>query len=115
MNDQGGEACGCGWDGGLRKYCDAHNPCFGVQRSEPMIRTKTWSDIEIAALNDPVLQAAVAVVNLGMSREQALINAVLTLSEIRKMQNEQLLEIIMRLPAKPIAPTDTGGLTKKGL
>lgn len=21
-------ACGCGWDGGLRKYCDAHNPRF---------------------------------------------------------------------------------------
>lgn len=31
--------CGCGLDGGLRKYCDAHNPCFG---------TATLKDFQVA-------------------------------------------------------------------
>ena len=28
MEKQTKEDCGCGWDGGLRRYCDTHNPCF---------------------------------------------------------------------------------------
>ncbi len=31
MTPDGPGTCGCGWEGGMFRYCDAHNPCFGVQ------------------------------------------------------------------------------------
>jgi hypothetical protein len=41
----------------------------------------TWEDVERAALNDPVLHAMLTYVRQGISRERALIWAVLALSE----------------------------------
>lgn len=31
------ETCGCGYDGGLRRYCAAHNPAFGTQNQVPRV------------------------------------------------------------------------------
>lgn len=43
--------------------------------------TPTWADIESRSLFDPVLHAAVTLVRQGMSREDALVVAALSLSE----------------------------------
>lgn len=42
---------------------------------------KTWNDIEVLALHDPVLHAAVTMVYQGASREEALTAAVVALSQ----------------------------------
>lgn len=42
---------------------------------------KDWSDIERVAFNEPVLHAAVTRVGQGVSREEALIAAVISLAE----------------------------------
>lgn len=60
---------------------------------------KTWYDVEKAALNDPILHAAVTLVRQGsFTREQALLEAVLALSEVNDIQRAQLLTFIMDRP-----------------
>lgn len=46
------EPCGCGWDGGLRKYCAQHNPCFGTTRGKPVTITAGASEARTYRLGD---------------------------------------------------------------
>lgn len=55
---------------------------------------KTWSDLETAALFDPLLHAAITLVRQGtMTKEQALLMAVLALSDVNALQREKLVEL----------------------
>lgn len=64
---------------------------------------KTWDDVERAALTDPVLRQAVVRVRRGdLTREEALIYAVLGLSKICEDQKQQLIEELQRKPFGPI-------------
>lgn len=61
----------------------------------------TWRDVEEAALHDTVLHAAVTLERTGtLTREEALIEAVLLLSKIRADQHEQLVRYMMLAPVK---------------
>ncbi len=63
---------------------------------------KTWQDIEEAARNEPILHMMVTLVERGdMTREQALIAAVLGLAEIKTSQHAQIVEFMRRRPAAP--------------
>lgn len=54
--------------------------CQLLHRDKSPTLSPTWEDIEREALSDPVLYAAVTMVRLGASKEDALIGAALALS-----------------------------------
>jgi hypothetical protein len=71
---------------------------FGMQQ-------KTWLDVEIAALHDPFLHAAVSVVKRGLAtREDALITVVLALSESNSRLLEEKKQRLMNEPLRIVTP-----------
>lgn len=56
---------------------------------------KTWDDIRIAALHDPMLQALVHHVDRGVPKETALIITVLALSAYKDVLQEQATLLLM--------------------
>lgn len=54
-----------------------------------------WHDIEALALHDPTLHAAVTRVRQGASREEALVAAVVALSERLTMLQETKLDALL--------------------
>jgi len=69
---------------------------------------KTWKDVEEAALFEPVLHQAVTLVRRGdLTREEALIAAVLGLVEIKETQQKRILELMnTRMYAPIIVPRE---------
>jgi len=56
---------------------------------------KTWTDIERAALNEPILYQLVVLVERGdLTREQGLIAAVLGLVDIKSKQHEEIMKLL---------------------
>ena len=66
-----------------------------------MSEQKTWADVEQAALHEPVLQAVVAIVAGGASREDALIaGALLLASDVAALRHD-LVAAIAGAPSNP--------------
>lgn len=62
--------------------------------------TKTWRDIEEAALTDPILHAALHYQRAGaLTREQSLIAAIFALKAVNDMHRNELLRIHMHAPS----------------
>jgi hypothetical protein len=70
--------------------------------------SKTWKDVEEAALFEPVLHQAVTLVQRGdLTREEALIAAVLGLVEIKETQQKRIIELMnTRMYAPIIVPRE---------
>lgn len=62
---------------------------------------KSWRDVEEAALTEPILYQLVTLVERGdLTREQALIAAVLGMVTVKEQQRAMILELInTRLPS----------------
>ncbi len=83
----GDKTCDCGWDGGLRKYCDAHNPCFPVQA------TRDRSPIDqrwIQNYCDQLLKVAGTLPERGVIREATMrrVECVMDLVEAWQKKDE---------------------------
>jgi len=76
----------------------------------PASPAAAWAQIEDAALHDSVLQQLVHVVRVGLlSREVALMHAVLGLSKIRATQHQQLVDLLNITPITLTLPVTPGG------
>jgi len=63
---------------------------------------KSWRDIEEAALTEPLLYQLVTIVQRGdMTREQALIQAVLGLA-MKETQRQAIVELLNTRPPRPL-------------
>lgn len=64
---------------------------------------KSWRDIEEAALTEPLLYQLVTIVQRGdMTREQALIQAVLGLVAMKETQRQAIVELLNTRPPRPL-------------
>ena len=54
----------------------------------------SWTDVEVASLNDPYLHAAVHHVRNGLSREDALIAASIALAESLSIYKQKLTDVL---------------------
>lgn len=82
-----------------------HHPrkCGADEMPEENTTMKTWRDIEERALFDPLLHQAVSLVRRGdLTQEQALITAVLGLSQMVEDQRARLIEELQRKPFSPV-------------
>lgn len=62
---------------------------------------RTWTDVHLAARNCPVLHQMIALVaQHGLTREEALIEAVLSLSEARELLLGQVAELLQQVPVR---------------
>jgi hypothetical protein len=64
---------------------------------------KTWRDIEEASFTEPILHMVVGLVQLGaLTREEALIQAVLGLVSAKEMQRQAIVELLNTRPPRPL-------------
>jgi len=62
---------------------------------------RTWKDVQMAGRNCPVIHQMIALVALhGLTKEQALIEAVLALSEARELLLGQVAELLQQVPVR---------------
>jgi len=69
----------------------------------------SWRDIETAALNDPVLHAAVTYHRMGMTQFEVLCHAALAYSRNRQEQQAKEADRLQNLPAASVLVNQTTG------